>query len=180
MRPDAFHDSSIDKCAPARTLSGQATLPGLGPGPPRGGTSPYGQGRKWLPVVDFTAGRSCRERSGRRAGYLPTCKGSVDCCPPGHALVRNSRRASFACHPHVYEGGTRPREAARRVACLPHIGTPASQPDARLPGLREDTPPRAFGSDQGEPAFRVRSVGYPGQTSFPGGRPGDRGFRYRR
>src|SRR5262249_23294189 len=28
--------------------------------------------------------------------------------PPGHALARNWRRPVFACHPHVYQGGTCP------------------------------------------------------------------------
>jgi hypothetical protein len=56
------------------------------------------------PVVDGTAGRSCRERSGRRAGHVPACKGSVDRRPPGHAPARNWRRAPFACPPPVYAG----------------------------------------------------------------------------
>jgi hypothetical protein len=30
------------------------------------------------PDVDATAGRPCRGRSGRRAGHVPACKGSVD------------------------------------------------------------------------------------------------------
>jgi hypothetical protein len=38
---------------------------------------------------------------------------------------------------------TRPREAARRVACIPHLGTPASQPGARLFCQHGRTPARA-------------------------------------
>ena len=45
-----------------------------------------------LPLVDFTASPHCRYGAGRRADYLPACKGSVDLWLPGHALARNWRQ----------------------------------------------------------------------------------------
>ncbi len=60
--------------------------------------------RPGRPRVDYTASSPCRGEAGRRADYLPACKGSVDLCLPGHALARIWRQASFACPPPVYQG----------------------------------------------------------------------------
>jgi len=42
-----------------------------------------------FPDVDSTASPYCRYGAGRRADYVPACKGSVDLWLPGHALARN-------------------------------------------------------------------------------------------
>jgi hypothetical protein len=115
----------------AREVGGETTLPGLEPGPSTDGVSPDGQGgqsfgsgttgaRNNLALTKPPASH-CRYEAGRRADYVPACKGSVDLCLPGHALARNWRQASFACSPPAYQGSTHPREAARR-ACVhsPH------------------------------------------------------------
>src|SRR5262249_37699034 len=107
------------------------------------GLSPDGQSREWLPDVDVTAKPALSMRAWETCRLPPICKGSVDLCPPGPALARNWRRASFACHPPVYQGGTGRRGAARRARAFPDLGTPASQPDARLlvrAGVRHPAP----------------------------------------
>jgi hypothetical protein len=102
------------------------TLPGFEPGPSTDGISPDGQGGR--PFGAGTTGACCNLpltrppaavlsiRTGRRAGYVPACKGSVDSpaarpCPwPELAAA-----GTFACQPHVYLGRTCPGEAARRA-----------------------------------------------------------------
>src|SRR5262245_25704045 len=71
--------------------------------------------------------------------------------------------STLACHSHVYEGGTYPREAARCVRAFPAIGIPASQPDA---GFRRHghTPARALPGFSRGPPFALDvpvSVGEP-------------------
>jgi hypothetical protein len=76
-------------------------LLGFEPGPSTDGLSPDRQGAgrlvrarpgPVLSLVDSTASPHCRCGAGRRAGYLPACKGSVDLRLPGHALARNWRQ----------------------------------------------------------------------------------------
>ena len=83
-------------------LNPTATSPGLEPGPSPDGMPPFGQGG---PPFWCRHGMAClswrwRYRQPRLSiqgretcDDLPVCKGSVDLCPPGHALARNSRQA---------------------------------------------------------------------------------------
>jgi hypothetical protein len=147
---------------------GQATLPGLEPGPSTDGVTPNGQGGRSLPPVDATAG-PLLSRAGRETCRLSSRLQGVGrpVWPPGHALARNWRRASFACPLPVYqERHPSPRGSTPRV-CVPRIGTLVLQPGARLAARHGDAPPRALGSDHGGPAFRVRRVGCPVQPVVP-------------
>jgi hypothetical protein len=146
----------------------QTTLPGLEPGPSVDGTSPNGQGGVTLPRVDETASPPTHGETGRRAGHLPACKGSVDPCLPGHALARNSRQAPFACHPLVYQGEhPSPRSSTPRLRAFPDIGTPASQPDAKLSvsGTRAFASPRSCIRSSGGPSsFRAGASRRPARS----------------
>jgi hypothetical protein len=104
-------------------------------------------------------------RAGRRAGYLPACKGSVDFWLPGHALARNWRQTALACHSHVYEGGTWPREATRCVRAFPAKGLPASQPDAQF-RRHGHTPAHALSGFCRGPPFEFDAPRLGGRVGF--------------
>jgi hypothetical protein len=163
----------------------KATTPGLEPGPSTDGISPNGQGGRsfdagttrpcFFPFVDSTASPYCRYGAGRRADYLPACKGSVDLWLPGHAIARNWRQTALACHSHVYEGGTYPREAARCARAFPAIGIPALQPDAKFnnmgyasPCIRENCVAYSFRD------FRLSGSGHVPALNTPQAEPGFR------
>jgi hypothetical protein len=96
-----------------------------------------------FPRVDYTASPVCRFGRGRRADYFPVCNGSVDNYLPGHALARNWRQAAFACLSPSTRESTRPREAARRAACIPRhedSGISAGCRVSRGRGLRQAAP----------------------------------------
>ena len=94
-------------------------------------------------TLTITASPHCRCGAGRRADYLPACKGSVDylatrTCP----CPELAAASTIACRSHVYEGKHLAQRGSTKRSCIPRHRASGISAGCEIPqhGIRQPMP----------------------------------------